>query len=77
MLMFENAIFVPYLALFLETQLQCNPPGPLRPPPTLLLLLYVYMLHNYGAVSIYHLFWAVSRKKYNTITSSYCLSQDN
>lgn len=50
-----------------------GPSGPSHP----LLLLYVYMLHNYGEVSIYHLLWAVSRKKYNTITSSYCLSQDN
>lgn len=76
MLMFANVIFVPYSDLLLVTQLQGKPlrlPAPSHP----LLLFYVYMLHNYGAVSIYHLFWAVSRKKYNTITSSHCLSQDN
>lgn len=69
LLTFECAILGPMTRDFNASSAS----APSHPLP----LLYVYMLHNYRVVGIYHLFWAVSRKTHNTITSSYCLSQDN
>lgn len=69
LLTFECAILGPMTRVFNASSAS----APSHPLP----LLYVYMLHNYRVVGIYHLFWAVSRKTHNTITSSYCLSQDN